>query len=290
MNHAHGEAMPIDAETAKILQLSRHYCEETAGLFDVSMAPVAELWNFRKAQVPKPAEIAHALEIAKTGHPRIMEDHAQLPIAESKVSLGGIAKGYVADRVSEFLEDCSIHDALINLGGNIVVKGSAFLAETPQRYWRIGIRSPKHASQRKAAEERAAAIARSPHGTDLRALRNCAPLKEEPACILELSDCSVVTSSIYERCFTDEYGNIHHHIVDPRTGRPSNSDLASATVVSKRSIDGDGFSTALLIMGSYWAKNYAEGHPNLEAVLITRNGQIEATSGIREAMGCRRPR
>ena len=70
--------MPIDAETAKILQLSRHYCEETAGLFDVSMAPVAELWNFRKAQVPKPAEIAHALEIAKTGHLRIMEDHARL--------------------------------------------------------------------------------------------------------------------------------------------------------------------------------------------------------------------
>ena len=282
--------MPIDAETAKILQLSRHYREETAGLFDVSMAPVAELWNFRKAQVPKPAEIAHALEIAKTGHPRIMEDHAQLPIAESKVSLGGIAKGYVADRVSEFLEDCSIHDALINLGGNIVVKGHAFLAETSQRYWRIGIRSPKHASRRKAAEERAAAIARSPHGTDLRALRNCTPFNEEPACILELSDCSVVTSSIYERCFTDKCGNIHHHIVDPRTGRPSNSDLASATVVSKRSIDGDGFSTALLIMGSYWAKNYAEGHPNLEAVLITRNGQIEATSGIREAMGCRRPR
>lgn len=290
LNHAQGKAVPIDAETAKILQLSRHYCEETAGLFDVSMAPVAELWNFRKAQVPKPAEIAHALEIAKTGHPRIMEDHAQLPISESKVSLGGIAKGYIADRVSEFLEDRNVHDTLINLGGNIVVKGRPFLTEAPQRYWRVGIRSPKHASQRKAAEEHAAAIARSPHGTDLRALRNCTRTNEEPACILELSDCSIVTSSIYERCFTDEHGNIHHHIVDPRTGRPSNSDLASATVISKQSIDGDGFSTALLIMGSYWAKNYAEGHPDLEAVLITRNGQIEATSGIREAMGCRRPR
>lgn len=171
-----------------------------------------------------------------------------------------------------------------------MVKGSAFLAETPQRYWRIGIRSPKHASRRKAAEERATAIARSPHGTDLRALGNRTPPNEEPACILELSDCSIVTSSIYERCFTDEHGNIHHHIVDPRTGRPSNSDLASATVISKRSIDGDGFSTALLIMGSHWAKNYAEGHPDLEAVFITRDGRIEATSGIREAMGCRRPR
>lgn len=286
LNHAHGEAVPIDIETAKILQLSRHYREETAGLFDVSIAPVAELWNFRKAQVPEPTEIARALEIAKFGHPRIMEDHAQLPTSESKVSLGGIAKGYIADRVSEFLEDRNVHDTLINLGGNIVVKGRPFLAEAPQRYWRVGIRSPKHASQRKAAEEHAAAIARSPHGTDLRALGNRTPPNEEPACILELSDCSIVTSSIYERCFTDEHGNIHHHIVDPRTGRPSNSDLASATVVSKRSIDGDGFSTALLIMGSYWAKNYAEGHPDLEAVFITRDGRIETTSGIREAMGC----
>ena len=284
LNHAQGESVPIDSETAKILQLSRHYREETAGLFDVSMAPVAELWNFRKAQVPKPAEIAHALEIAKTGHPRIMEDHAQLPTPESKVSLGGIAKGYIADQVSELLEDRNVHDALINLGGNIVVKGRPFLAETPQRHWRIGIRSPKHASQRKAAEERAAALARSPHGTDLRALRNYTLPNEEPACILELNDCSIVTSSIYERCFTDEYGNVHHHIVDPRTGYPSDSDLASATVIAKQSIDGDGFSTALLLMGSYWAKNYAEGHPNLEAVLITRDGRIEATSGMHEAM------
>lgn len=284
LNHAQGESVPIDTETAKILQLSRHYREETAELFDVSMAPVAELWNFRKAQVPKPAEIAHALEIAKTGHPRIMEDHAQLPTPESKVSLGGIAKGYIADRVSEFLEGRNVHDALINLGGNIVVKGRPFLAEAPQRHWRVGIRSPKHASQRKAAEERAAALARSPHGTDLRTLRNYTLPNEEPACILELNDCSIVTSSIYERCFTDEYGNVHHHIVDPRTGHPSDSDLASATVIAKQSIDGDGFSTALLLMGSYWAKNYAKGHPNLEAVLITRDGRIEATSGMHEAM------
>ena len=290
LNHAQGTAIAIDAETAKILQLSRHYREETAGLFDISMAPVAELWNFRKGRVPNPDEVQLALKIARAGHPRIMEDHAQLPTAESRVSLGGIAKGYIADRVVEALKNRRVHDALVNLGGNIVIMGRPFLSKIPQQQWRVGIRSPKHALQRREAEERAAAIARSPHGTDARALGNRKLPNGEPACILKLNDCSIVTSSIYERCFTDERGNIHHHIVDPRTGNPSESDLASATVISKRSIDGDGFSTALLIMGSYWAKNYAEGHPNLEAVLITRNGQIEATSGIREAMGCRRPR
>lgn len=287
LNHAQGEAVPIDTETAKILQLSRHYREETAGLFDVSMAPVAELWNFRKGRVPSPGEVQLALKVARTGHPRIMEDHAQLPTAESRISLGGIAKGYIADRVVEALKSHRIHDALVNLGGNIVIMGRPFLAKIPQQQWHVGIRSPKHVLQRKEAEEQAAAIARSPHGTDSRALGNRKLPNEEPACILELNDCSIVTSSIYERCFTDEHGNIHHHIVDPRTGNPSKSDLASATVISKRSIDGEGFSTALLIMGSYWAKNYAEGHPDLEAVFITRDGRVEATDGIRKVIRAR---
>lgn len=284
LNHAQGTAIAIDAETAKILQLSRHYREETAGLFDISMAPVAELWNFHKGRVPSPDEVQLALKIARAGHPRIMEDHAQLPTAESRISLGGIAKGYIADRVVEALKNRRVHDALVNLGGNIVIMGRPFLSKIPQQQWHVGIRSSKHALQRKEAEERAAAIARSPHGTDARALGNRKLPNEEPACILKLNDCSIVTSSIYERCFTDERGNIHHHIVDPRTGNPSESDLASATVISKRSIDGDGFSTALLIMGSYWAKNYAEGHPDLEAVLITRDGRVEATGGIRKAI------
>ena len=107
---------------------------------------------------------------------------------------------------------------------------------------------------------------------------------EQPACILELNDCSIVTSSIYERCFADEKGMVYHHIADPRTGRPSESDLASATVISKRSIDGDGLSTALLLMGSDWAAEYVEGHPGIEAVLITRDGDLLPISGIRKAL------
>ena len=86
--------MPVNRETAAILQAARHYCEETAGLFDIAMAPVADLWNHHKAQVPNMnPEIAKALEAAKAGATRVTEDHAQLPTPESRVSLGGIAKG-----------------------------------------------------------------------------------------------------------------------------------------------------------------------------------------------------
>ena len=284
LNHAQGEPVPVNRETAAILQAARHYCEETAGLFDIAMAPVADLWNHHKAQVPNIDEIAKALEAAKAGQPRVTEDYAQLPTPESRVSLGGIAKGYIADSVRELFDKKQIHNALIDLGGNIVIKGAPFLAKERQAHWSVGIRSPHYALERNRAEKRAVALACSPHGIDLRTLHNKQMITEQPACILELNDCSIVTSSIYERCFTDEKGTIHHHITDPRTGRPSESDLASATVISKRSIDGDGFSTALLLMGSYWAANYVEGHPGIEAVLITRDGNLLPTSGIRKAL------
>lgn len=284
LNHAQGRPVSVSGETATILQAARRYSEETLGLFNIAMAPVADLWNHHRAQVPGADEIARALETVKAGKPRVTEDHAQLPTPESRVSLGGIAKGYIADRVGELFEKKQIHHVLIDLGGNIVIKGAPFLAKEEHEHWNIGIRSPHHALERNRAEKRAAALARSPHGIDLRTLRNKQMTVEQPACILELNDYSIVTSSIYERCFADEKGMVHHHIADPRTGRPSESDLASATVISKRSIDGDGFSTALLLMGSEWAAGYVEGEPGIEAVLITRDGDVLPTSGIRKAI------
>lgn len=284
LNHAQGRPVPVGGETVAILQAARRYSEETLGLFNIAMAPVADLWNHHRAQVPGADEIARALETVKAGQPRVTEDHAQLPTPESRVSLGGIAKGYIADRVGELFEKKQIHHVLIDLGGNIVIKGAPFLAKEEHAHWNIGIRSPHHALERNRAEKRAAALARSPHGIDLRTLRNKQMTAEQPACILELNDCSIVTSSIYERCFADEKGMVHHHIADPRTGRPSESDLASATVISRRSIDGDGFSTALLLMGSEWAAGYVEGEPGIEAVLITRDGDVLPTSGIRKAI------
>lgn len=284
LNHAQGRPVTVSRETVAILKAARHYYEETVGLFDIAMAPVAELWNHHRAQVPSTDEIARALETVKVGQPRVAEDYAQLPTPESKVSLGGIAKGHIADRVGELFEKRQILHALIDLGGNIVIKGEPFLGKEGQAHWSVGIRSPLHALERNRAEKRAAALARSPHGIDLRTLRNKQMTAEQPACILELNDCSIVTSSIYERCFADEKGMVYHHIADPRTGRPSESDLASATVISKRSIDGDGLSTALLLMGSDWAAEYVEEHPGIEAVLITRDGDLLPTSGIRKAL------
>ena len=97
--------------------------------------------------------------------------------------------------------------------------------------------------------------------------------------VLALRDGSAVTSGIYERAFEQD-GKLYHHILDPRTGFPAETDLLSATVVAQSSLDADGYTTALIMMGADRALAFAEQHPALEAVLVTTEGDVLATSGI----------
>ena len=140
--------------------------------------------------------------------------------------------------------------ALVNLGGNVAVMGG----KPDGAPWRVGIRKP-FAS-------------------------NAMPLLDSFATVA-VSDGSVVTSGVYERAFERE-GTLYHHILDPRTGYPAETDVLSATVVSRASLDADGFTTALVIMGADRALAFVEVDPALEAVLVTDEGDVLATSGIGE--------
>ena len=90
---------------------------------------------------------------------------------------------------------------------------------------------------------------------------------------------SVVTSGVYERAFMRD-GRVLHHILDPRTGLPAVTDVLSATVVSDASIDGDGLTTALVVMGAACALAFAEQTPGIEAIILTTQGQLLHTSGV----------
>jgi thiamine biosynthesis lipoprotein len=89
----------------------------------------------------------------------------------------------------------------------------------------------------------------------------------------------VVTSGIYERAFTRD-GVFYHHILDPKTGFPAVSDLLGASIVSERSLDADGYSTALIIMGLDKALDFVESREDIEAVFLTREGEVYASSAI----------
>lgn len=280
VNHAEGRRTKVDRETAALVREALRYCSKSGGLFDITLAPLARLWNFHTSHVPSESDVARALR--RVGWQRVdaTEDTVVVTDPEAEITLGGIAKGYIADRVRDLLVDQGARDAFISLGGNVVVMG-----RSPHgRLWNIGVRSPDFHRDQKRKRIENEAIARSPHGIDKRALRDLGRRPEKPACVLTCSDLSVVTSGIYERRFLDKAtGALHHHILDPKTGHPCESDLASATVLSRMSVEGDGLSTALIIMGCDRAAAFIREQTDAAALFIRRDGSM-AVAGNEEIL------
>lgn len=255
LNRTHGEPVRVDPELALLIGEALFYCAATDGLFDITMGPVVELWSqaARKgAPVPEGRLIAEAL--ALVGWRGVHVDGSTVRMEEPRASvvLGGIAKGYIADALVALLKERGVGHGFVNLGGNVAVFGG----KPDGAPWNVGIRVPRPSHD--------------------------AP--EDSFAIVQVADGSVVTSGIYERAFVDADGIFRHHILDPRTGVPAQTDLASATLVCGRSLDGDGYTTALIVMGLERALAFAEALPGCEAVFVTLDGRVAATSGIGTAV------
>jgi thiamine biosynthesis lipoprotein len=211
------------------------------------MGAISSLWDFKHRTVPSQAVIDEALTHVNWQLLSLGEDEvglwARLADPKAVLDLGGIAKGFIADELHQQLTSFGFDNAIINLGGNIMAFGS----KPDERAWSIGIRNPENPNT---------------------VIHN-----------LSLIRGSVVTSGPYERFFEFE-GKRYHHILNSRTGHPVNTDLASATVISERSIDGDGYSTTLFALGSHEAFVFAETIPGIEALLVRKDGRLLRTSGL----------
>ena len=236
-----GEVSP---ETAALLSTALDYGELSGGLFDISIGAVSGLWGFTgEKTLPGAEEIAAACEFVDYRNVEISGNTVSMDEG-MKLDLGAIAKGWIADRVAENLRAAGVSSALINLGGNIVVVGSKPGGDA----WNIGIRKPF------AAEG-------------------------EIIGTLELRDKSIVTSGVYERYF-EEGGVLYHHILDPKTGCPAETDLRSATVISDSSADGDALTTICILLGEKAALELIESLDGIEALLVLADGRIVTTSGL----------
>lgn len=173
------------------------------------------------------------------------------------LDLGGVAKGYIADDLADLFIAHGVGRFVINLGGNVVVRGgrpadaSARPPVAAGSPWRIGIINPLDPAHNRA--------------------------------IVDMADGSVVTSGIHERRFT-KGGVTYHHILDPATGMPAKTDLTSATIIAPRSMDCDGYSTTALMLGARDAIDFVESLPGIEAVLIDEVDEVWWTSGIEERL------
>ena len=242
LNAARGQHVSIARDTYDLVNAALGYCACSEGAFDITVGPAVALWDFHTGVVPEPAALKaavqhvdfHTVKLAETpdGHCAWLED------PDARIDLGGIAKGYIADALTDDFERAGVEAFVIDLGGNVVVKGD----KPDGSIWKVGIRNPR----------------------DTQTLLGVLPLQGG----------SVVTSGIYERGF-DCDGRRFHHILDPRTGYPVDTDVAGVSVVAARSIDAEGFSTTLLALGLARGMEFAQSRPEIvTAVFIDENNAL----------------
>ena len=217
--HAGGEVVTVDPNTVFLVATALDVCSKTDGAIDITVAPVLDLWDFTSDDEnhtpPSDEAIKEALKHVDYKKVRYDYETSEVKLQDPKaaIDLGFIAKGYIADGIKDKLTASGVENAIINLGGNIVVMGT----KPDGSNYNIGIKKP-------FTETNEIMLSASVHDT------------------------SIVTSGVYERCFTYN-GKLYHHIVDPKTGYPVENNLYQVTVISDFSICADALSTSLLLLG-----------------------------------------
>lgn len=249
----HQQRTQIPAELAELIQLGIDYSSKSNGAFDLTIGSVSKLWDFtaENPSVPDSSAIADAvqhvdyrqvhLQAETTGNDTVYRIH--LP-ENVEIDLGAIAKGYIADRIKDFLLEKGIGSAVINLGGNVLCVGS------------------------------------KENGSDFNiAIRK--PFDSENAVLvsLKINDRSAVTSGTYERCFY-ENDTLYHHILNPKNGYPYQNKLVSVTIISDDSAAGDALSTTCFSLGLTDGLALIEQMPDVEALFVTDDGTLHYSSGF----------
>jgi len=245
LNHDTAAARQLSKDLQALIATGLFYYEHSNGLFDITVAPLSDLWQFSSSNpaVPGDAALHKALGHVDASKLRLNNDILHYEDTSVQLDLGGIAKGYIADRLKEYLIGQGVTSALIDLGGNILCIG----AKPDGSLFRVGIREPF-----------------APQGTSI--------------AVAAVSDLSVVTSGVYERCFTED-GVLYHHLLDPKTGYPFISGLNSVSIISKTSVDGDALSTVCFALGIEKGMELINSMPDVYAVFVTENNELVYSDG-----------
>jgi thiamine biosynthesis lipoprotein len=247
-----GGPVAVSPDTFDLIEKALEISAAADGAFDPTIRPIVELWGIgsETARVPSADVIGEALSLV--GYARVTTDRAAHTVAPGApgmaLDLGGIAKGYACDAAVECLKRNRIHQALLDLGGNIYAHGE----KADGSAWSVGVKTP---------------------------------LAGESGyfCVVQVRDRAVVTSGAYERFFERD-GKLYHHIFDPSTGRPAESGLLSVTIVAASAADADAFSTACFVLGLDRGLALLAGLENTEGIFVTEELEIFVTPGLDGAL------
>lgn len=243
------KAVQVHPDLFELIELGKKHSIAANSHLNIAIGPLVQTWRigFSDAKLPSEEEIQRLLKITDPEEIFLNDSNREVYLSKEgmRIDLGALAKGYIADKLKEFLVEQGVQSGIIDLGGNILTIGEN---PTFHRPWRIGIQNP--------------ALDRGEH-----------------VAVVEVSDASVVTSGIYERQLVVD-GKTYHHIFDRTTGYPMETELASITIVAEKSVDCEIWTTRLFGQNPYDIIEEIEQQPGLEAFVITKNQKMMYTSGI----------
>lgn len=243
------KSVRVHPELFELIALGKKHSIAANSHLNIAIGPLVQTWRigFSDAKLPSEEEIQRLLKITNPEEIVLNDSNREVYLSKEgmRIDLGALAKGYIADKLKEFLVEQGVQSGIIDLGGNILTIGEN---PTFHRPWRIGIQNP--------------ALDRGEH-----------------VAVIEVSDASVVTSGIYERQLVVD-GKTYHHIFDRTTGYPMETELASITIVAEKSVDCEIWTTRLFGQNPYDIIEEIEQQPGLEAFVITKNQKMMYTSGI----------
>ncbi len=249
INKASGvSAVNVPADIYPLFARAVFFAEKTDGAFNPAIGGVVKLWNigFENARKPEDRDIQVALSRTDYKDVQLAGTAVFLKKEGMKLDLGAIAKGFAADELTRIVKQAGIMHAVIDIGGTI----SAVGVRPDGKRWNIGIRDPR--------------------------VQQGQPIISAP-----IESRSISTSGSYERYFEQD-GIRYHHIIDPATGYPVQSNMIAVSVFADSATDADALSTACFVLGYKKAVKLLDELPNTEALFIFDDNSVRTTGNLKK--------
>lgn len=252
----HNEKTEVDSFFVHVFHLSKKISDETHGAFDITVAPLVNAWGFGfKKSTGVDSLIVDSLR-QMIGYQKIDLQNHRITKKDPRIMLdcSAIAKGFGVDAVARLLERKGIKNYMVDIGGEVVVKG-----KNPSKgLWRIGINKP---------------------------VDDSLAVNQDLQTILEITDLGLATSGNYRNYYYKD-GKKYAHTIDPRTGYPVQHNILSSTVIAKDCMTADALATAFMVMGLEEAEAFCKANPEIDAYFIYsgENGEFNTfyTEGMKK--------
>jgi len=240
----------MDEHMKNVVERSLTIYKLSRGSFDITVKTLVDVWGFGvngKNAIPSKKQIKNALSLTGGNLIFIKGDSLLARKKNVQIDCNGIAQGYSVDVLFHYLVEKGIEDVLIEIGGEVRVKGK----NAEGINWKVGLESPSGITE------------------------EWYPVNE----VVELDNRSVTTSGDYRKFFRDK-GKMYSHIIDPRTGKPVNNGVISVTVIAKNAMEADGWDNGFFVLGTERAFTILQDHPELELrmIYLDKNGNIRDSS------------